>query len=417
MKKDSYCADTEVCGSRLVQVKGNDNKFKVHVKPDAGIMVWLKLNVVAVMEFRKLENFAELHSKDMGKCVLLTSMTALDVRQHVGVTTDIMIPFVLGTEIAAELYVTCLFQQSSTPVIMLVGKYACSNHKHRVNFFATLAVLVRRALSLFQDPEGFQKLMLSYPEMKDRVAPYPNYFDEGYGKKGTRTTRSRSSARSSKIAGTATGTHDNNKRRNTSSFASAAKHVAMCSGSIINLEAVEVYGTQSPYYFKGDYDDENKNRCDVFCKVWHEAEEKKSRKHMISELKHLKMAYELGVPCPRVIEKLSRTDVEYDGKRFHVLVMTYHPQDNVDARDVTRYAQSLIKAVAVLHTHAMLHCDIKPLNIAWNSKSKEIVLLDFGLVQMQAGAKWYRVTKKYEAPEIENNKAPHSTLSVLERHC
>jgi hypothetical protein len=43
----------------------------------------------------------------MGKCVLLTSILALDVRQILGVTTDIMIPFVVVSETIAVLYVTC----------------------------------------------------------------------------------------------------------------------------------------------------------------------------------------------------------------------------------------------------------------------------------------------------------------------
>jgi serine/threonine protein kinase len=119
-------------------------------------------------------------------------------------------------------------------------------------------------------------------------------------------------------------------------------------------------------------------------------------KQYISEKKHLKMAFELGVPCPKILENLSKTDMIYEETKFHLLVMNYHQQDEVDACDVICYAKSLLTAVAKLHENA------------WNSKTKEVVLLDFGLAQMQAGAKWYRSTKHYEAPEITKVTSPHS---------
>jgi serine/threonine protein kinase len=107
----------------------------------------------------------------------------------------------------------------------------------------------------------------------------------------------------------------------------------------------------------------------------------------------------------------------YEETKFHLLVMNYHQQDEVDACDVLCYAKSLLTAVAKLHENELLHCDIKPSNVAWNSKTKEVVLLDFGLAQMQAGAKWYRSTKHYEAPEITKGTSQCELFPIMFFKC
>jgi hypothetical protein len=69
----------------MMAITNDEAKCKVLVMPDAAIMAWPEGNVVV--------------TKDMVKCVLLTCLSALDLRELVVVTTEIMIPLlVLGDE-------------------------------------------------------------------------------------------------------------------------------------------------------------------------------------------------------------------------------------------------------------------------------------------------------------------------------
>jgi hypothetical protein len=325
-------------------------------------------NVVATIELKLEKYYEELHSKDMGKCVLLTCLSALDLRQLGRVMCDIVIPFVLGDQRAAVLFVTCLFKGSNIPQVMEVGKYFFSQQDQRVTFFATLAVFIAHAMKVFQN-EAIERLKDALHGVNPKH--YLDYFVSRSVKSGhTDTSTERTD-------------EDSNKRQRGTDDAGDVYRVALCSGSISNLVAVKIYGMESPFYFTGDYYNKEKNHVKVFCKVWHVVEKYKTRKHFISEIKYLHTANKLGVPCPQILENLTLMDIEYENKMYHRLVMTYHQQDRVDASALTDYAISLISAVAKLHEHGILHCDIKPLNIAWNSQSKKIFILDFGLTNHQ----------------------------------
>ena len=43
--------------------------------------------------------------------------------------------------------------------------------------------------------------------------------------------------------------------------------------------------------------------------------------------------------------------------------------------------KSLFPAVKALHSHGVIHCDIKPSNVLFNRKSKKLKLIDLGLSQ------------------------------------
>lgn len=45
------------------------------------------------------------------------------------------------------------------------------------------------------------------------------------------------------------------------------------------------------------------------------------------------------------------------------------------------YMKSLFLALKALHSHGVVHCDIKPSNVLFNRKSKKLKLIDFGLSQ------------------------------------
>jgi serine/threonine protein kinase len=111
-----------------------------------------------------------------------------------------------------------------------------------------------------------------------------------------------------------------------------------------------------------------------------------------------------------MLEGLSSTDLEYKSSKFHLLVMKYHNQDDVHEDDMTLFATALISAVLKLHESQILHCNIKPFNVAWDSIQKKVRLLDFGHAQSMTNAEAYRGTHGYEAPVVESGMS-HSRAS------
>jgi hypothetical protein len=58
------------------------------------------------MELKLQREQEALITHDMGKCVVVTCLSALDFLHHVGVIKDIRIPFVIGDDETVHLY-TC----------------------------------------------------------------------------------------------------------------------------------------------------------------------------------------------------------------------------------------------------------------------------------------------------------------------
>jgi hypothetical protein len=145
-----FCSDTTVEGSSLVDVhdvkeivaEGDEEnveegyeetvedvsgvlvgdqlgKFMVSVRPDCGLKPLLHVNVLAMMVVRE-DSEGRLNGRDMGQCVLLSCMTALDYRRHLDVTQTIMIPFVLGDIEFAHIFVARLGKNETFPQS---GKY------------------------------------------------------------------------------------------------------------------------------------------------------------------------------------------------------------------------------------------------------------------------------------------------------
>jgi serine/threonine protein kinase len=146
-------------------------------------------------------------------------------------------------------------------------------------------------------------------------------------------------------------------------------------------------------------------------KVWMEGDKHTCLKNISSEIKLHQQAHKRGVPCPGVIDDLTAFAVTCRGKMFHVLVLPLLGNDRLGPVDCVVYAKALIQAVIALHETGLLHCDIKPANVTWNSASKTVSLLDFGQAQIMTRAKSYMATKGYTAPEVEKDKVPHSRLT------
>ena len=119
----------------------------------------------------------------------------------------------------------------------------------------------------------------------------------------------------------------------------------------------------------------------------------------------------IGAHCriPEVIHS-----VEIDG--YGVIAMErVLDDDDVDAEDIRRYATSLLRSIQALHDAGLLHCDIKPSNIMWRRQSAvhhgSVVVVDFGHAQLVKGARSYRGTRGYTAPEVAVDKESHSAAS------
>ena len=166
---------------------------------------------------------------------------------------------------------------------------------------------------------------------------------------------------------------------------------------------------ESPFYFNGRIAGLG---TAVFCKVWREGDYRTKRERIVEEIKYLKMANELGVPTPTVFEELTALDIMYTSKqneteKYHILVTQKLKQDEVAQNDVFDFALALIRAVQQLHHAGVLHCDIKPANVAWDSRKRKVFLLDFGHAQDAQCAKSYEGTRRFTAPEVTECE-PHT---------
>jgi serine/threonine protein kinase len=130
--------------------------------------------------------------------------------------------------------------------------------------------------------------------------------------------------------------------------------------------------------------------------------------HIESEITLLKLAHQQGVPCPTVVEHLTALGIDVKQHRFHRLVWHKLANDAVPDVDLKAYALSLIQVVQSLHRLGILHCDIKPANVLWNSVTKTAFLADFGHAQRAVAAKSYAGTVGYTAPEVLQKDVPHS---------
>ena len=157
--------------------------------------------------------------------------------------------------------------------------------------------------------------------------------------------------------------------------------MALCGGEVDAVRVFDVHWRhrdnrrESPCYFVGVL---KRLNVPVFIKVWRDGDERTSRLDVAEEIRLLKVAHARGVPCPTVVDQLTRSAVDSDHGLYHLLVMHQLPNHSVRPEDTYSYAASLIKSVISLHEAGILHCDITPHNVLWNSRAKVACLADFG---------------------------------------
>lgn len=390
-----YAADQDVGTAHFVNTTEVPSKtFALDCKPDAALRMKPDLYCVAMMAIKAKSGVGDI--LDMAKCVLMLSMSALTLRKTLGNKSSgsetgfpIFFPFVIGSGMTARLYAVRLAEDGDLEVVF-VSDAKMHNDAARTEFAADLMALVLPLASLVCKYETeIRRLGLT-------KAP-SGKADTAFSALSLSITTQRSNRKASKSEPSA------------DQGGAQATLASLANFSLLQTYHVHSRRHKSPYYFLGTLDGQR-----VFCKVWRDGD--RSLRGIQDEMKLQQQAHECGVPSPAVV--LSQTDVcrptmaGQDGQRdkWHVLIMEYLPRDTVTVEKIRAMSLSLVRAVLMLHEHGLLHCDIKPQNLAWDSQQEQVYLLDFGHAQKEQGAKSYRATEWFEAPEIAA-KQPHNRAS------
>lgn len=402
-------------------------------RPHAACLATAHELVLGAMQVR--DHAGKLDGDGMFDCALLTSMTAVAmVRQGVVAATHgaVFVPFVVNVGEKAILYVATLQRDDPAPAVRELSQANFCRRKERVRLVALLACLLHKLHELLRSsPEGW-----SLTRFLERVPPPPCHTTSSSGSGTNDNSRrgeseldgilrpSSSWRRRSSGAASAEG-DDHDSPASVMAALGAASRVASCEGQVTDLVPFSTRYTDSPFYFLGmavrttDPSQATATSATaaetrpVFVKVWREGDERTSLTSVQREMDLLDRAHQAGVPCPAVVPALTDLSILQDGDVFHRLVMHQVANCAVDPSDSEAYALSLVKAILRLHAAGILHCDIKPANVAWDATAKAACLLDFGLSQWEEekeGAS-FAGTQGYTAPEVEQKREPHSRRS------
>ena len=83
-------------------------------------------------------------------------------------------------------------------------------------------------------------------------------------------------------------------------------------------------------------------------------------------------------------------------------------QGKLEEKDVVRYSKQILEGLDYLHTHQIVHLDIKPDNIlihVWADRYEEVKISDFGISRRLRGIRLpndvpVQGTLRYMAPEV-----------------
>jgi Protein kinase domain len=371
------------------------NGLPVSIKPVSGIKASSKRFYVLGM--------MELEDKfDRIKSVLFTFMSALAIRQA-GLEKSITIPFVMCNGTTAKLYVTVLNENCDIPIV----RFVCETSMDAVTGTVFLAHLVVLMCQIVEDVLGGDPQEVG--TKLDALTPVdgPSY-DFGYLE--TQPPDQQPHRRTSHSTEALATGHSANRN---------FMQVISCFGEVGWLEyppclqrwyVFDEEAVTSPSCRFGIlFDDDVGRDLAVFIKAWRD--EGSHRGRIKSEIRLLKMAYQAGVPCPKVVDHLTALDIDFEGEVYHRLVMTRLVNGRVERQDLVAFAKSLIKAVVTLHQAGVLHCDIKPENVVWDKVNKVVSLVDFGHAQEEQGALAYKGTDGFTDPQVKSESEPHSRLS------
>lgn len=381
-------------------------------KPDAASTISSGCNPFAMMELKQKNPALADVLFDKEKCIAFLSSTLISLERHGMDTSALYLPFIIGDGLKASLYVVHLDEKGDDgeviPKVLAVepAHFDLAIDRKRLQLFISLAALLHNAKTIFQQNDAFENYrQQSRSQYKETFEKYENPLSKKQksSNSGSGQKRKSSNSRSGRKRG--------NENEN------LALQAARCDGLferidfpwplplLIGEDVTPEYQEISPYYFVGHYRNTGE-KC--FLKIWREDEEgygEDARK----EFRLLQRAHNHGVRVAKPItDDVVSTSVT--GIKFDVLATEYIVDSPVSSIvELCDFSLSLMTVVRELHEKAgILHCDIKPNNLRWHSERWQVYLIDFGHAQLIEGARHYRATEGFEAPEIRETKTSHS---------
>jgi Protein kinase domain len=439
-----YCADQPVTAYHGVEsvpgVPFNVSQHSAACMPDGAIRLTEKYYIIAMMEL-KADNNDKDPARDPYQCVLMTSMALVAIERVRQEKNDVMtvktaLPFVIGKHDRAKLYVTRFVKDKNggrRPMVQLLCDLNLGNATaaDKSNFMAMLAMLVADIVTICNRLDV--DLYNSFPAYANQnLKTPPNAMPSSQG--STEPAPKKAKSNEEKGKGKGKGSSKPGAGSAPASRENAALQAASRNGQLEDLhypwprvihynidasaeEYIEGlwghYQQRSPFYFTGI---DSSSKAAMFCKVWKEGDPRTVRENIDNEIKFLKLAAQSGVPTAAVLEGLTAMDVpcssglEGETNVYNVLVMSHHHDDSVKVADLVHYGLLLVQAVIELHSIGILHCDIKPGNVLWDSEEKVVRLVDYGHAQFEVDAKSCTATPEFQAPEIEEGE-PHTRMS------
>ena len=118
--------------------------------------------------------------------------------------------------------------------------------------------------------------------------------------------------------------------------------------------------------------------------------------------------FELGYPLdhPHLVRYVAKTDdgilMDYvDGKTLSTFI-EHHPDYFRNKENADRFIDQLLSAVGYLHSHQIIHLDLKPSNILITRIGHDVKLIDLGYSYADCYTDTKGRTDKYAAPEQLN---------------
>ncbi|KAL3939572.1 MAG: hypothetical protein SGBAC_005719 [Bacillariaceae sp.] len=343
---------------------------------------------------------------DQEKSIALLCSTLILLKIQKISSAKLRLPMILGHGHYAYLFVV-YFADESREAIPKVSRvkfnFNLEKNEERTELFVALFLLLRDVKKILSGDDEKEK-----KKMKRKMDEYKGscHLNQQTLTNAPKAIPSKSQTRSSKRQKTGGSNHEKEE---------LACQAAQCGGLFHGIDNPwpkrisfdedfsSDYQEESPYYFIGR--SSNGEKC--FLKIWREDDD--GFHDAREEVRFLKLDQNHNVAVARLITD-DIVPVSVRGIQFEVLATEYIESSLVSSVDhLLHFSVSLMKVVRALHDKAgVLHCDIKPNNLRWLSSRQQVYLIDFGHAQLVKGAKHYNATKAFEAPEIRNDKLPHS---------
>uniref|UniRef100_A0A7S1D2I3 Uncharacterized protein n=1 Tax=Cyclophora tenuis TaxID=216820 RepID=A0A7S1D2I3_CYCTE len=177
-----YAADQDIFSSRgfwWLKQGAQDEDAMIQVRPDGAVSLTMFRDAFGVMEIGPYDDGADkTYLIDYEKCVVMTSLTALVLKDCGMDESRIVLPFLIGHGRFASLFVTRLY--NSRPVVQAVtDKTSILSAADRATLFVPFAILLANVRARIT-PDVKDAFTRQYPEP---VVDLPNPFARSIKKK------------------------------------------------------------------------------------------------------------------------------------------------------------------------------------------------------------------------------------------